>query len=320
MLAMKSSAAVVQSDAELDRVRWLQNSPFWAVHIAAVVGVIALGFSWSGLALALAFYAVRMFGITGVYHRYFSHRTYKTSRPFQFLLALLGVIAVQKGPLWWASHHRRHHKHSDMPEDIHSPKQRGFWWSHCLWILVERHKKADFSNLKDFTKYPELRFIDKYEFLFPVAFAVALTLIGGVHALVWGFFVSTTLLWHGTFTINSFSHLFGSRRYATTDTSRNNPVLAVITLGEGWHNNHHHYQRATNNGFFWWEIDITYYVIRAFALVGLVWDLHPVPKHVRDQTTAPGRARVKGEAPADALAPVPVPVPVPVPDLRQNAA
>jgi stearoyl-CoA desaturase (Delta-9 desaturase) len=263
----------------LDLVRSL---PFFAVHAAAIVGVFWIGFSWSGLALALGLYAVRMFGVTGAYHRYFSHRTYKTSRWFQFVLAMLAMTSVQKGVLWWAAHHRHHHRLSDQPGDTHSVKQDGFWWSHVGWILAPQNANTDYDKIKDLAKYPELRFFDRHYYLPAVAYAVALYALGGTWALYWGFAVSTTLLWHGTFTINSLSHVFGGRRYVTTDDSRNNFWLALITLGEGWHNNHHYYQRATNQGFFWWEIDVTFYVLKALSWVGLVWDLHAPPAHVRD--------------------------------------
>jgi stearoyl-CoA desaturase (delta-9 desaturase) len=213
----------------------------------------------------------------------------------QFLLALLGTTAAQKGPLWWSAHHRRHHKYSDQPEDIHSPRQRGFWWSHITWTMVKRHVGTDASNIKDLTRYPELRLLDKLNMVPVVLLALALYLIGGADALVWGFFVSTVLLWHGTFCVNSLAHIIGRRRYQTTDDSKNSVFVAMITMGEGWHNNHHHYQRSVNQGFYWWEIDVTYYVLRAMAVVGLVWDLHITPRHVRDQTTAPGRARLEDQ-------------------------
>ena len=142
------------------------------------------------------------------------------------------------------------------------------------------------------TRYPELRFVDRHAIWFTVAFAVALTLAGGSHALVWGYFVSTVVLWHGTFTINSLSHVWGTRRYATTDDSRNNPLLAVLTFGEGWHNNHHHYQRSARQGFFWWEVDITYYVLKLLEKLRIVSDVEGVPAHVRDGHLAPARARV----------------------------
>jgi stearoyl-CoA desaturase (delta-9 desaturase) len=254
--------------------------PFWGVHILAIVGLAITGFSWLGALLCLALYIPRMFFVTGAYHRYFSHRSYKTSRWFQFLLALGATMTAQKGVLWWAAHHRVHHKLSDLPGDLHSVKQSGFWWSHMGWILARDLEGTDQSRIRDFSKYPELRWLDRWWMLPPIAAGVLTFAIGGFFALVWGFALCQVLCWHGTFTINSLSHLWGSRRYTTDDDSRNNPVLAMITMGEGWHNNHHHYQVAARQGFTWWEIDLTYYVLRALAAVGLVWDLHGVPEHV----------------------------------------
>jgi stearoyl-CoA desaturase (delta-9 desaturase) len=243
------------------------------VQIAAVICVVIYGWSWSGLLLALAIYAVRMFGLTAGYHRYFSHRSYKTSRVFQFLLALLGTTATQKGPLWWAGHHRRHHKYSDEPADPHSVKQRGFLWAHLGWILVKRFVETDYERIKDFAKYPELRWLNKWHLLPPIALAVGLYLIAGHWGVTWGFLVSNTLLWHGTFCVNSLAHLFGRRAYDTEDSSRNSFLIALFTLGEGWHNNHHYYQSSANQGFFWWEIDVSYYIIRMLGVCGIVWDI-----------------------------------------------
>src|SRR5687767_13327281 len=255
--------------------------PYWGVHILAVVGIAITGWSWWGLALALLMYAPRMFFITGAYHRYFSHRSFKTSRWFQFVLALGATCTAQKGPLWWAAHHRLHHKLSDQPGDLHSVVQSGFWWSHHGWILSNSLEDTDLSRIKDFAKYPELRWLNRWWLVPPVAVGAATFFIGGFFALVWAFALCQVFVWHGTFTINSLSHVWGGRRYATGDDSRNNLVLAIVTLGEGWHNNHHHYQVSARQGFFWWEIDCTYYVLRALALVGIVWDLHGVPDHIK---------------------------------------
>jgi stearoyl-CoA desaturase (delta-9 desaturase) len=274
--------------------------PFVAVQLAAVAGVVAMGWSWSGLLLAVALYYVRMFFITAGYHRYFSHRAYRTSRFFQFVLAVGGATCTQKGPLWWAARHRHHHKFSDMPEDIHSPRQDGFWWSHMGWFMGDDYTDEDGKKVPDLAKYPELVWLDRFMLVPPIAFAVGLFLVGGLHALLWGFFVSTTLLWHGVFTINSLSHVFGSRRYETTDTSRNNGLLALITMGEGWHNNHHHYQSSANQGFYWWELDLSYWVLRALGLFGVVWELRTPPVAV----LAAGRRAAAVEAPAAPPAPV----------------
>jgi stearoyl-CoA desaturase (Delta-9 desaturase) len=261
-------------------IDWVKSIPFIAVHVAAVVGVCLLGWSWRGLALAVGFYYARMFFVTAGYHRYFSHRSFRTSRPMQLLFALGAMSSSQKGVLWWAGHHRTHHKLSDQPGDVHSVLRDGFLWSHVGWILSRKHAPTDEARVRDLAKFPELVWLDRWWWIPPTALAVVLFLVGGPFALVWGFFVSTTLLWHGTFTINSLTHMFGSRRYPTTDNSRNSPVLAAVTLGEGWHNNHHYYQRSTRQGFMWWEIDPTYIVLRAMAALGLVSDLHEPPAEV----------------------------------------
>ena len=261
----------------------LLTLPFWGIHALAVVGLALLGFSWTGVIVCAALYVPRMFFVTGAYHRYFSHRSYKTSRWFQLVLAIGATITSQKGVLWWAAHHRVHHKLSDEPGDLHSVKQSGFWWAHMGWILARDLEGTDQSRIRDFAKYPELRWLDRYWMLPPIAAAALTYAIGGFFALVWGFAVCQVLCWHGTFTINSLSHLWGGRRYATSDDSRNNLVLALITMGEGWHNNHHHYQVAARQGFHWWEIDVTYYVLRSMAAIGLIWDLHGVPEHVLDE-------------------------------------
>jgi stearoyl-CoA desaturase (Delta-9 desaturase) len=264
----------------------LKTIPWWGVHIAAVVGVVALGWSWWGLALAVALYAPRIFLVTGAYHRYFSHRSYKTSRWFQFVLALGCAVTSQKGVLWWASHHRLHHKLSDQPGDYHAPRY-GFWWSHMGWIITTAFEDTDYDRVKDLAKFPELRWLDRWWILPPIAAGVLTYMIGGTFALVWGFFVCQVLTWHGTFTINSLTHIFGKRRYATPDDSKNHWLLALITSGEGWHNNHHHYQSSARQGFRWYEIDTTYYVLRLLAAVGLIWDLRGVPDHIRDNVADP---------------------------------
>jgi stearoyl-CoA desaturase (Delta-9 desaturase) len=274
------------TDRHLDGIAWLRSIPFFAVHAVALATPFLAPVTWSWVALALSLYFLRIFAITAGYHRYFAHRSYKTSRPFAFLLALLGTTATQKGPLWWASLHRHHHKFSDTPEDIHSPLQRGFWWSHMLWILARRYEHTDHDRIKDFSRYPELRWLNRWHLLPPIALGLGLYAAGGWGALLWGYFVSTALTWHGTFTVNSLAHVFGRRRYATADGSRNSLLVALIAMGEGWHNNHHHYQSTANQGWFWWEVDATWYVLKALAAVGIVWDLRTPPPAVRDARSA----------------------------------
>ena len=286
--------------APLDKsIDWLGAIPFFAMHIG-VIAAFFVPFSWNMVWLAIALYAVRMFGAVGVYHRYFSHRTYRMNRVMQFLMAWLAQTTVQKGVLWWAAHHRHHHKYSDAPEDLHSPIQAGFWWSHVGWILGKGSKETQIDLIPDFAKFPELRWLDKWHLVPPISLAVALALLGGMPAFVWGFVVSTVVLWHGTFVINSLAHVWGSRRYATSDTSRNSMVLSIITLGEGWHNNHHTYPASANSGFFWWEIDITYYVLKVLSWVGLVHDLKRPPVKRLE-------ARRIGEAVRDPMIRLPLP-------------
>ncbi len=251
---------------------WVTASPFIILHLC-LVSVFFVDVTWQVLLLCAFNYVWRMFGITGGYHRYFAHRSYKTSRVFQFFLAWLGGSALQKGPLWWAAHHREHHRHSDTPIDPHSPHETSFWWSHMGWILSNEHTSTPWESIPDWADKWELRLLDRFHWVPGVCLGVACFLFAGWSGLVWGFLVSTILLYHGTFTINSLSHLFGSRRYATPDDSRNNFFLAILTLGEGWHNNHHHYQSSANQGFFWYEIDISYNILRAFSWFGLVWEL-----------------------------------------------
>ena len=253
--------------------------PFWGVHVAAIVGVAVLGWSWSGLALAAGSYVARMFFVTAGYHRYFSHRSFKTSRWFQFVLAFGAQSAMQRGVLWWAANHRHHHRYSDTPEDLHSPR-RGFWWSHVGWNTSSMGDETKLELVRDLARFPELRAIDRLKHLPGILLAITMFAIGGVHALVWGFFVSTVLVWHGTFAINSLAHVIGRRRYDTGDDSRNHWALAVLTMGEGWHNNHHHYMTSVKQGFFWWEVDLSYYVLRGLQSLGLVWDLRLPPAHI----------------------------------------
>src|SRR5207249_3441344 len=206
---------------------------------------------------------------------------------------------AQKGALWWAAHPRDHHKYSDEEGDIHSPL-RGFWWSHMGWILCEKFQETKFDNIKDFARYPELRWLNRHYLVPPTLLAVVMLAVGGLPALVWGFFVSTVLLWHGTFLVNSLNHVWGTVRYESSDLSRNNALIALVTLGEGWHNNHHHYQSSANQGFFWWEYDFSYYLIRAFQAVGLVHEVRTPPEHILADTIAE-RERKGALEPAPAL-------------------
>ncbi len=292
------TGAAPAGDVDPDRIHWLRVLPFIGLHLACLA-VFWVGASWFAVGIALALYAARMFAITGFYHRYFSHKAFKASRPVQFAFAVLGAASVQRGPLWWAAHHRHHHRHADTEHDIHSPRH-GFFRSHMGWFLTRRAFATDLDAVKDLAKFPELRLLDRYDILVPVLLAAALYALGawleaahpalgtnGPQLLVWGFFISTVVLFHVTVTINSLAHRWGSRRFATRDDSRNNPLLALLTFGEGWHNNHHHFPGSARQGFAWWELDLTYLGLRVLAMLGLVRDLKPVPPALRKARPEP---------------------------------
>ncbi len=291
----------IDNDAQVDPIEdgsrnidWLRTLPFIGLHLACL-GIVVVGASPVAVGIAVLLYGLRMFAITGFYHRYFSHRTFRTGRTAQFLFALLAASAIQRGPLWWAAHHRHHHAHADDEHDVHSPRQQGFLWSHMGWFLCRANFRTRTELVQDWAAFPELRFLDRYDALTPALLGIGLFALGeglaalrpdlgtnGPQLLVWGFAVSTVVLYHATFTVNSLAHVWGRRRYATRDDSRNNVWLALITLGEGWHNNHHHYPGSARQGFYWWEIDPTYYVLRLLAWVGVVHDLKPIPPGVRE--------------------------------------
>ena len=270
---------------------------FFALHLLPFLAILT-GVTRTALILGVSTFAVRGFFITGGYHRYFSHKAYKLNRFWQFVFAFGGTTASQKGPLWWAAHHRNHHRFSDTDRDIHSPK-RGFWWSHVGWILCDKYNGVAVDQIRDLEKYPELRFINKHDWIGPWAVGVTCFLIGGWSGLLIGFFASTVLLWHTTFMVNSVAHVFGRRPYDTTDTSRNSLLVAIATGGEGWHNNHHRYPWAARQGFRWWQFDPTYYVLRGLQAVGIVSDLRPVPVPIIDEARA-ARAlrRASGTSPS----------------------
>jgi len=256
----------------------LTSVPFFLVHLLPFAAIWT-GVSLFDVLLCVSLYLLRMFFITAGYHRFFSLRAFRTSRVMQFVLAFGGGMSAQKGALWWAAHHRHHHRHSDQVDDVHSPR-KGFWWSHAGWILCTKYDATRLDLIPDLARYPELRFLDRWHVLPPTVLGVACFLAGGWSALWIGFFLSTVLTYHGTFLINSATHIFGRRRYATTDTSRNSLIMALLTFGEGWHNNHHHYQASANMGFYWWEIDLSYYGLLALQKLGIVWDLRSPPSAV----------------------------------------
>ena len=284
------------NDKKQFHMDWPRSIPFIGMHVG-IISLCFVDFSLTALLFGIGFYCIRMLAITGFYHRYFAHRAFKTSRWFQFVGACVGAASVQRGPLWWAAHHRDHHLHSDTESDVHSPTISGFWFSHMGWFMTKEHFDLKEERIRDFSKYPELMFITKYDTVVPALFFALCLAIGwswqflvpaaeGVWALTIGqmiaysFFASTVVLYHATFCVNSLLHLWGTRPYKTADTSRNNALISIIVFGEGWHNNHHHFQSSARNGFRWWEFDPTFWALKMLSWVGIVWDLKEVPPHI----------------------------------------
>lgn len=297
---------------ERGKIEYKKEIGFLLIHLAPLL-IFWTGSTWFDWVICIALYLIRMFFVTGGYHRYFSHSTYKTSRLFQFFIAFAAQSSLQKGVLHWAANHRTHHKHSDTPQDPHSKKVYGFWYSHIGWIAGPDYKETKFNLIKDFAKFPELIWLNKHHLVPPLTLLILVYLVGGIvnannagvditmaailshglSSLIVGFFLSTVLLFHGTFSINSLMHMFGKKRYESNDESKNNLILALVTLGEGWHNNHHYYQSSARQGFYWWEIDITYYGLKVLSWLGLIWDLKPVPRHIRDSRTKEEAKKLK---------------------------
>lgn len=273
----------------------MASSPIFLMHLIAL-GVFFTGFSWAALLALVITYVVRVFTLTAGFHRYFSHRAFKTSRLFQFILAWVGTSSAQLGPMWWAANHRHHHQHSDQLEDIHSPVIKDAFWAHIGWVLCRAYREIQLDRVKDLAKFPELRFIDRFHIL-PVLSLIGLlygigTLLNtffpalgtnGIQMIMWGFFVSTILVYHVTFLVNSATHIFGKKRFATNDESRNSWWVALLTFGEGWHNNHHRWPLSARQGMYWWEFDLTYLMLRFLKMIGVIWDIKVYPEKIYEE-------------------------------------
>jgi stearoyl-CoA desaturase (delta-9 desaturase) len=284
---MRNEHGATRSEDSLERIDYfgLGTIGFVLLHLGCVL-IFQLEFGWTALATCLFTYTLRAFGITAGFHRCLSHRAFTTGRVFQFMLAWLATSALQRGPLWWVSHHRHHHPHADAETDVHSPHGRGFWWSHIGWVLCRKYNEPNLKLVTDLNRLPEMRWLDRYFLLPPALLAAALYVAGawlernapglrasGPQFVLYGFVLSTVLLYHATFSVNSIAHLFGRRRYALRDESRNNVWVALLTLGEGWHNNHHYLPSSARLGFYWWEFDPAYYALRAFQWLGLIREM-----------------------------------------------
>jgi stearoyl-CoA desaturase (delta-9 desaturase) len=272
-------AAMAQTTAQKSVLWWAANHRDHHLHSDTELDVHSprhFGFVYSHLGW--------IFAIGAGYHRYFSHRAYETSRVFQFVLAAMAQTTAQKSVLWWAANHRDHHLHSDTEFDVHSPRHFGFVYSHLGWIFARRHETTNFARVADLAQYPELMWLHRHELAPPFALALACFAAAGWPGLIVGFFWSTVAVYHATFSINSLAHVVGRRRYVTGDDSRNNWLLAIFTMGEGWHNNHHAFQSSVRQGFRWWEYDPTFYFLRLLERLGLVWKLkYPTLEVVQNQ-------------------------------------
>lgn len=271
-------------------IDWPRVIPFILLHIACL-GPIWVGCSGFAIKFAIGLYCLRIFAIGGFYHRYFSHKTFETNRFWQCVFAVIALTAIQRGPFWWAAHHRDHHLHSDKPEDAHSPHQHGFWFSHMGWFLCKKYFHYNPERIRDFYRFPELRWLDRFDVVVPILFGIGIYCLGnyleyakpelntnGMQLFIWAFCISTVCVFHATFTINSLCHCFGTRPFKTNDHSRNNFLFAIYTFGEGWHNNHHHYPISVRQGFRWWEIDVTYYLLLLLEKLGIIHSLKHPPK------------------------------------------
>lgn len=281
-----------QKGVDGDTIDWFRVIPFILIHFGALAALWT-HFEWYLVWVALILFVIRMFAITGFYHRYFAHKTFKTSRLMQFIFAFIGSTAAQRGPIWWASHHRRHHLNSDRHNDHHSPHTHHFLWSHMGWFLAKKNFLTDRKVVRDLIKFKELVLIDRFDWFPPVLLLLSLFVIGeylsltsgisGLNMVIWGFCVSTILVYHCTFAVNSIAHLWGTQRYNTKEESKNNFFVALLTFGEGWHNNHHHYPGSIRQGFYWWEVDLTYYALKFLSFLGIVYNLRTVSKAIRQK-------------------------------------
>lgn len=273
---------------------------FWVVQASALL-VFAVPFAWSLVGLWAASHFIRAIGLTLAFHRYFAHRSFQMHRGARFVWTFIGTAAMQKGPLWWAGHHVNHHRFADRDGDPHSPMVSGVYYAHIGWFLNDaKNDRLEPTNpvIRDFSRAPEIAWLERNMAIPPMLLALAMYLVGGFPWLVWGFCLPTMTLAHATFAINTVNHMFGSRRFETQDESRNNPITAFLAVGEGWHNNHHRYQRAARNGFYWWEFDVTWYVIRAMAAIGLAWDVQRVPQRIYDEARAVKAKRTAAAVPS----------------------
>jgi stearoyl-CoA desaturase (delta-9 desaturase) len=252
-------------------------------------GILYTGVSAEAMAVLCVAFLIRALGVSIVYHRYFAHRSFRTSRLMQFCLGLYGSLTVLGGLLWWAQTHREHHRHADTPDDIHSPAFHGFIYSHCGWFLDDRHRSLDLSKVRDLARFPELIWLERLDVLSKLSYIACCYWLFGIVGVVWGFFVPAVIVLQMVHWIQSVSHSIGGyRRYASLDDSRNHWLFGIISFGEGFHHNHHCFPNSARLGLHWWEFDASYFVLLALEWSGLIWDLK-----VPTRKAPPGRDKME---------------------------
>jgi len=251
------------------------------IHIGALGVFLPMFFSWSAVAVAVIFYVITGVGITLAYHRLLTHRSLVVSKPVEYLLTIIGVLALQGGPIEWVAQHRAHHANTDRDGDPHN-SHRGMPWAHIEWLFrTNKDRVAPEDRARwapDLVKDPGMRFIEKYNVLMTVALAVAFFFIGGWSWVVWGIFARLVFTYHCTWLVNSASHAVGYQTYRTGDRSTNSWWVALFTFGEGWHNNHHAFPFSARHGLRWFEFDLTWLTIKAMAALKLASNVK-LPTH-----------------------------------------
>lgn len=269
---MTSDSIKAASSRQSLRLSWISVAFFGAIHALALLA--PWFFSWSALGVMLLLHW--LFGSIGIclgYHRLLTHRSFQVPKGLEYAIALIGALALQGGPIFWVAGHRVHHLHTeDYDKDPYSAN-RGFWWSHMLWLFYPNRETFDYNTYKrfapDLDRDPFYRWLNRSFLLLQIPVGLLLYLLGGWSFVIYGVFVRAVLLWHSTWLINSATHMTGYRTFRSNDNSRNLWWAAILTYGEGWHNNHHAHPNVAKAGWQWWEIDMTWWAIQLLKRLGL---------------------------------------------------
>lgn len=258
-------------------INWPTATGLVAIHVCALVAFVPGLFHWSSIVvLAAASILTSAIGVSLCFHRTLTHRGLKMFRPLEYVMALLGTLALQGGPITWVATHRAHHAATDSEGDPHGA-DRGFLWSHVNWLVMRNDNVPTGGDMSrwapDLTSDPFYRFLNRNQVQLQIALGALLFVFGGVSWIVWGVFVRLVLMYHVTWLVNSAGHTFGYRTYRTTDLSRNTWWVALLSWGEGWHNNHHAFQFSARHGLRWFEIDVIWWMVRLLSLLGLATDV-----------------------------------------------